>query len=66
MIQDKVKHDIADLKLKKIYGLLQQEGDKLINTLKSLDTQSLDHLQMQSYFLGFHKCFTLVTGVIND
>ncbi len=66
MSQHDIEHDINRNKLLKISSLLQKTGDDLMRDMKSMNTQSLDYLQMQTYILGFQQCFRIVLGVIND
>lgn len=66
MTQNKIEFDINRHKLLKIEGLIRQVSDELVRDLKLMEVNSLDRLQMQTYILGFHECFRIVKGVIDD
>lgn len=61
-----LKHDFYQLKLRKIDALLTQTRDSLIEDLEKMEKGSLDHLQMQTYLLGFQQCLTITLGIIHD
>lgn len=61
-----LEHDYYRLKLRKIDAILIQTRDSLIEDLNSMEKGTTDHLQMQTYLLGFQQCLTIALGIIHD
>lgn len=61
-----IEHNIPEMKLKKIDAVLNKMADDLVHDLKSFKPGTLDHLQMQTFIMGFHECSKMVKGVLYD